>query len=103
MELPKEIEWNIIKFMSHPVADLVKHQVEDFQSYEFCDKSFADFYFEQYSLDHDCDCCAKSWRDCQCWCGYCWAEYKCCKMSCVDHQREEDDADRERWNRAFPE
>ena len=29
MELPNEIEWNIIKYMSHPVADLFKKEFEE--------------------------------------------------------------------------
>ena len=28
MELPKEIEWNIIKFMSHPVVEIIKNSYE---------------------------------------------------------------------------
>jgi hypothetical protein len=29
MELPNEIEWNVIKYMSHPVADLFKKEFEE--------------------------------------------------------------------------
>ena len=28
MELPQEIEWNIIKFMSHPIAEIIKNSYE---------------------------------------------------------------------------
>ena len=28
MELPKEIEWNIIKFMSHPIAEMIEEEFE---------------------------------------------------------------------------
>ena len=29
MELPNEIEWNIVKYMSHPIADLFKNELEE--------------------------------------------------------------------------
>ena len=29
MEIPNEIEWNIVKYMSHPVADLFKNELEE--------------------------------------------------------------------------
>ena len=35
MALPQEIEWNIIKFMSHPCADILRPIIEDFDSYDF--------------------------------------------------------------------
>ena len=50
MELPKEIEWNIIKFMSHPIAEIMKPLIQQFRH------GFAyDFYFERgmdYSRKH---------------------------------------------------
>jgi len=38
MELPKEIEWNIIKFMSHPTAEIMKPLIQQFRhgfAYDF--------------------------------------------------------------------
>ena len=29
MELPQEIEWNIIKFMSHPIAEIIEEEWND--------------------------------------------------------------------------
>jgi hypothetical protein len=29
MELPNEIEWNVFKYMSHPVADVFKKELEE--------------------------------------------------------------------------
>ena len=29
MELPNEIEWNVIKYMSHPLADVFKKELEE--------------------------------------------------------------------------
>ena len=29
MALPQEVEWNIIKFMSHPCADIIKEALEE--------------------------------------------------------------------------
>ena len=34
MALPKDIEWNIIKFMSHPCADIIKQAVADADTYD---------------------------------------------------------------------
>ena len=50
MELPKEIEWNIIKFMSHPIADIMRPLIQQFRH-----GKAHDFYFEQgmdYSRKH---------------------------------------------------
>ena len=95
MELPKEIEWNIIKFMSHETADVMRPCIEQFRH------GFAnEFYFEEgldHSLKHfhlvilnairnsrypDCDCWCKRWHDCQCWCSKCGSEYPVCRASC---------------------
>ena len=35
MTLPQEVEWNIIKFMSHPCADIVKKAREDMEAEEY--------------------------------------------------------------------
>jgi hypothetical protein len=29
MELPKEIEWNIVKFMRHPIAEIIDEEWND--------------------------------------------------------------------------
>ena len=92
MELPKEIEWNVIKYMSHPVADLLK-QSSEFQEYnetsrfffrESRHQTFCEYYFEQWMFCNSCDCCAMIWQDCRCCCSRCGDAYKCCKSSCYD-------------------
>ena len=40
-ELPNEIHFNVIKFMSHPVADLMKQRIN---SYNKSENIFATFY-----------------------------------------------------------
>ena len=40
-ELPSEIQFNVIKFMSHPVADLMKQRIN---SYNKSENIFATFY-----------------------------------------------------------
>ena len=34
MAIPQEVEWNIIKFMSHPCADMIKEAVEEADTYD---------------------------------------------------------------------
>ena len=46
MALPQEIEWNIIKFMSHPCADILRPIIEDFNSYEFTYRTFDEHCFD---------------------------------------------------------
>ena len=54
MELPNEIEWNVIKYMSHPVADLIKeckrcHEVSIDRHLDF-----SKFYFlNRFEMDYD--------------------------------------------------
>ena len=36
-ELPSEIQFNVIKFMSHPAADLMKPSIKKFKNYELSD------------------------------------------------------------------
>ena len=35
MELPEEIEWNIIKFMRHPAADAILDEISFYNSLEW--------------------------------------------------------------------
>ena len=46
MALPQEVEWNIIKFMSHPCSDILRPIIQDFDSYEFVDLTFDKFCFD---------------------------------------------------------
>jgi len=86
--LPEAIINKIMLYVSHPVADLVREELEAYKEFneECCWKnqyeSFSDYYFEQYLSNHSCDCCAEPWRDCQCWCVDCWIEYSKCRGEC---------------------
>ena len=84
MELPKEIEWNIVKYMSHPIADLIKQEITYYnkESLEDISWTFSEFYFDQYVMVNSCDCCIKLWRNCQCWCSNCGSDYAVCRASC---------------------
>ncbi len=42
-ELPNEIHFNVIKFMSHPVADLMKHRINSYLCNK-CNNMFYNFY-----------------------------------------------------------
>ena len=86
--LPEHIINKIMLYISHPLADLFK-QSEAYKDYnQECSwlsgepQSFSDYYFLLYSINNNCDCCAKPWRDCQCWCCDCWKEYPTCRRSC---------------------
>ena len=35
MELPEEVEWNIIKFMRHPAADAILDEISFYNSLEW--------------------------------------------------------------------
>jgi hypothetical protein len=47
MAIPQEVEWNIIKFMSHPCADILRPIIDDFDSYEFTHRTFDDYCFDR--------------------------------------------------------
>ena len=88
--LPEAIINKIMLYVSHPVADLVRQEIDNFLAYDdgytYYNRSdlddFSGFYFEQYLSNHSCDCCAELWRGCQCWCVDCWKEYPKCRGEC---------------------
>ena len=45
MALPQEVEWNIIKFMSHPCSDILRPIIEEFDSYNFSYRTFDEYCF----------------------------------------------------------
>ena len=47
MALPQEVKRNIIKFMSHPCADLLRPIIKDFDSYQFVYRTFDEYCFEK--------------------------------------------------------
>ena len=46
MAIPQEVEWNIIKFMSHPCADLLRPIIEDYDSYNYDCRRFDEYCFD---------------------------------------------------------
>ena len=60
MELPKEIEWNIMKFMSHPVADLVKERIKCHNI--SIDRNYPFHVFHFYNTAYCYDYLAAEWR-----------------------------------------
>ena len=57
MALPKEIEWNIIKFMSHPCADIIKEAIADVETkdyYWFYEGGFSSFFHDTYFIYRYC-------------------------------------------------
>ena len=77
-QLPENIINKILLYVSHPVADVIKDEIEDIDS----DVSFASYYFTKYYQENMCDCCASLRRDCDCICNYCSDTYKNCMMRC---------------------
>ena len=89
MELPKVLEWNIIKFMSHPCADIIKQAVSEAETYDdhflpLNGYTFSDAYFQHYLLNNSCGACAEPWRDCNCWCSNCGRPCPDCRSECYD-------------------
>ena len=72
--LPREIINKIMLFISHPVADIFKIELE----FAY-DKMKADG-----ELDKRCDCCVKLWTECYCVCSNCHGHYSDCRYGCYD-------------------
>jgi len=53
MALPQEVEWNIIKFMSHPVADLIKQRLKDHKVSLDRNQPFHTFHLQNTEYDYD--------------------------------------------------
>ena len=84
MELPAEVEWNIVKFMSHPVADLIHQRIKDHNV--SIDRRVPFHVFHFHNTEQDYDYLAAEWHR--------ENEYDLA---------EEDDEENERWNRALAE
>ena len=57
MYLPEDILNKIMLYNSHPVADLVKQEIETFFSDDDDVNDFSGFYFEQYRFNKPCKPC----------------------------------------------
>ena len=88
MALPQEVEWNIIKFMSHPCADIIKEAVAEADTYDdhfsLGIHDFSSAYFQNYYFNNYCDACCERWSACNCWCSNCHEPYADCKAECYE-------------------
>ena len=73
--LPREIINNILFFISHPVADIFKIELE----------YAAEVMQANSELDIRCDCCANLWSECHCVCSNCYGNYSECHYNCLDN------------------
>ena len=53
MDLANQIEWNIIKFMTHPTADIIKQRLKDHKVSMDREKPFYKFHFINLEYDYD--------------------------------------------------
>ena len=89
MDLPQEVEWNIVKFMSHPVANLINQRLKDHKISIDRGKPFHIFHFQNTEYDYD----------------YLEAEWKRENEYYLmeEDMAAEDAEENERWNRALAE
>ena len=80
-KLPREVINKIMLFMSHPVADIFKEAY--IQYFKEREEEQDEEELDDEELENYCDCCARVWDDCECWC-QCGNEYKFCRYSCVN-------------------
>ena len=66
-KLPKEAINKIMFFLSHPVAEIFKKELEE--AAERCQEDY-------------CDCCVSLWTECDCICSNCYGSYRVCRYSC---------------------
>ena len=94
-KLPKEAINKIMFFLSHPVADIFKIELEEAHQ-AFLTREFTSMLREQEQLY--CDCCANLWSECHCMCSHCHGNYRECRYNCYDDQYDEEhEEDRRQW------
>jgi len=93
MNLPIEIQNEIMLYVSHPTADLMRPEIEKFQDYyDHGNITFVSFHFDSYCdhrlcdyYDNICDCCWSQWSDRCCVCQNCGEEYYDCRTICSNY------------------
>ena len=73
-KLPKEAINKILFFISHPVADIFRVELE------IAYLRLRD----DIEVDEHCDCCACLWSECHCLCSNCHDSYSVCRYGCYD-------------------
>ena len=96
-EFPKELKWNVLKYLQHPTAEIMRELIDAFdECSEFGGRWHRRSSFVEFALplDYDtCDCCAELWDDCLCWCERCGERYNECRYECYEPSSEESDSD----------
>ena len=69
-ELPKELKWNVLKFLRHPTAEIMREGIELYNKYKrtgisFTKQTFVEFTFRDFVI-RGCDCCGSGWVVCNC-------------------------------------
>ena len=64
----------IFSFLSHPTADIIRLEFENLRIVRQTRSDIGDC--------EACDCCAKPWGECWCWCSHCHSEYSVCRATC---------------------
>ena len=83
-----DIVSKIMTYNSHPVADLVKELITDYEELDDLTQelwTFSECYFRSIYDDFHCDCCGDQLFLCECWCPVCDDMYKRCqRISHID-------------------
>ena len=92
-KLPREAINKIMLFISHPVADIFKLELEAAEKQIKLDRESRHVMIKQleteYYLNHPniyCDCCANLWNDCYCVCSNCHGNYRDCCYHCYNEE-----------------
>ena len=91
---PEELVWNVMKYMSHPCADILRSRMKDFEAFRGDGNDF--YTFPKYMLKDEVETI-----DYYCCCASCgevtpeWVLEASSGYMCDDCQREED----EHWER----
>ena len=109
-KLPKEAINKIMFFLSHPVAEIFKIELEiahkAFEARKLLYRGQEEFLADSiYPLDDEryteigeeedeirnyedyCDCCATLWSECQCVCSNCHGNYRECRYNCYNDEQ----------------
>ena len=104
-ELPNDLKWNVLKYLQHPTAEIMREEIDDYDIAKGLDTLRDGVEYYEFAL-HDshnrycrgcgewvaecmcdaanyCDCCAELWDDCTCFFGRCGDYYSLCRNECV--------------------
>ena len=84
--LPNEIKWNVLKYLQHPTAKIMRDYINLHEEDEDIEDDESDNESDDTNLSNYCDCCAELWDDCNCWCSNCHFLLKDCRYTCYDRE-----------------